>query len=80
MMLAPPETWAKRQEAESCEGVGGSSAICSSNILMASQSVSQNGQSLVEKGAGSWRIFFHSSATFSTTLPISLYSESEGLA
>lgn len=43
----------------------------SSNILMAGQS----GQSVVEVGAGSC-----SSATLSTTLPISLYSESAGLA
>ena len=76
--LAPPDTQTNGQEAESCKVVGVINCLQLQHTHGRLDSL--YGQSVVEVGAASWRITFCSSATFSTTLPLSLYSESGGLA
>ena len=65
--LAPPDTQTKGQEAESCKVVGVINCLQLQHTHGRLDSL--DGQSVVEVGAGSWRIIFCSSATFSTTLP-----------
>lgn len=61
--MAPPYAHRKGQEAESC--IGGDQLFAAPTY---SWPVSQYEQSVVEVGAGSWRIFLCSSSTLCTTL------------